>query len=115
MASVVYTPCSHQGVNKEHRLDHLQIEHAERPQSDQAKLRILEGDRIAGPPFKIWKFLHTHDIYFGPERAGKPPRNGQDLCQYWNICRNQRVPAGPEYIMGLAAVEKDRGLALAAQ
>jgi len=42
---------AHQPVDKQHRLDNLQVKDAECPEPYQPKFRILKGDWIPGSPF----------------------------------------------------------------
>jgi len=72
---------ANQAVDEKHRLQHPHIDHAESAQAHQSQFRILEGNRVASPPFEVGEHLHVNEIDFRPERTGKPPGQTQDLGQ----------------------------------
>jgi len=72
---------AHKRVDEEQRLHDLDVEHAIGAQTDESKLRVLEGHRLPGAPLEVGKDLGVHHVGFCPERALKPPGDAHDLVQ----------------------------------
>jgi len=69
----------HQFIDKQDRLNDLQVEHPKGSESDQAQLRIFKRNRIPCSPLEIRKYFYIYEIDFSPKGAGESPREAEDL------------------------------------
>ena len=102
----------HQPIDKQKRLNDLDIENTESPQPHKTEFRILKGNRVSGAPLQVGKNLHICKIDLGAEWAGERPGQAGDFCENGDVGCFQGMATRSKGFNRFAFIKENGRLAL---